>query len=336
MKPLTTRYARSLLARMRNRRVLVLGDVMLDEFIWGHVARISPEAPVPVVQVARESLHVGGAGNVARNVRALGGIPTLVGVVGRDAAAAKIRTELEAFGVPQRLVEADDGRPTTVKTRIIAHQQQIVRADRERSDAISPALEAVLIAAVRETLVGASALVLSDYAKGVVTPGLLRAVLPAARRRGIPVLVDPKVLHFPLYRRVSVVTPNQLETEQASGVVIRREQDLVRAAERLLRLLRCEALLVTRGEHGMSLFRPGRPPAHVPTFAREVYDVTGAGDTVIATLGLALAAGARVEQAAVLANSAAGVVVGKVGTATALPEEVLAAVEETSGSSTSG
>jgi rfaE bifunctional protein kinase chain/domain len=333
MKPLSPRHSRSLLARMRDRRVLVLGDVMLDEFIWGHVARISPEAPVPVVQVTRESLHVGGAGNVARNVRALGGIPTLVGVVGRDVAAAKIRAELEASGVPQQLVEADDGRPTTVKTRIIAHQQQIVRADRERSDAISLALEARLIASVREALVGASALIVSDYAKGVVTPGVLRAVLPAARRRAIPVLIDPKVLHFPLYRRATVVTPNQLETEQASGIVIRREQDLLRAAERLLRLSRCEALLVTRGEHGMSLFRPGRRPAHVPAFAREVFDVTGAGDTVIATLALALASGARIEQAAVLANSAAGVVVGKVGTATATPEEVLQAVEETAGRS---
>ena len=327
MKSLTTREARSLLAVMRNRRVLVVGDVMLDEFIWGNVSRISPEAPVPVVQVTHESLHVGGAGNVARNVRALGGLPTLIGVVGRDAAAARIRTELGASGVPQALVESDEGRPTTVKTRIIAHQQQIVRADRERADPISAALERELIRAARLAMPGTSALVLSDYAKGVVTPAVVRAVVQTARRRAIPVLVDPKVPHLALYRGASVVTPNQLETEQASGVRIRDEASLAQAAGRVLRLLRGGAVLVTRGEHGMSLFRPGRRAAHVPTFAREVFDVTGAGDTVIATLALALAAGARLERAAVLANSAAGVVVGKVGTATASPEEVLLAIE---------
>jgi rfaE bifunctional protein kinase chain/domain len=328
MKPLDPRRARSLLSAMQGRRVLVLGDVMLDEFVWGRVARISPEAPVPVVEVTHESLHVGGAGNVARNIRALGGVPTLVGVVGRDGAADKIRAELEASGVPHALVVSDDGRPTTVKTRILAHQQQIVRTDRECADEISSSLAQTLVDEVRRALDDCGALVLSDYAKGVVTPGVVRAVLALARRRGLPVLVDPKVRHFPLYRRVSVITPNQLEAELASGVRIRSEADLAAAAARILKLTACEALLITRGEHGLSLFRRGHRPAHVPTFAREVFDVTGAGDTVIATLALALAARARLEEAAVLANSAAGVVVGKVGTATASPEEVLAAVDE--------
>ncbi len=328
MKPLQPRRARALLGAMHGRRVLVLGDVMLDEFIWGRVARISPEAPVPVVEVTHESQHVGGAGNVARNVRALGGVPTLVGVVGPDGAAARIRAELDASGVPHALVTSDDGRPTTVKTRILAHQQQILRADRESSDEISPAVARALVAEVRGALEECDALVLSDYAKGVVTPSVVRAVFSLARRRGLPVLVDPKVRHFGLYRRVSVVTPNQLEAEQASGVRIRNEADLALAAARILKRLECESLLITRGEQGLSLFRRGRRPAHVPTFAREVFDVTGAGDTVIATLALALAGHARLEEAAVLANSAAGVVVGKVGTATASPAEVLAAVDE--------
>jgi len=312
---------------MRGREVMVLGDVMLDEFIWGKVARISPEAPVPVVEVTHDSLHVGGAGNVARNVGALGGRPLLVGVVGRDAAAGRIRAELDAAGVRHALVDADDARPTTIKTRIIAHQQQIVRADRECADDVSPATARALVAHVRAGLAHSAALVLSDYQKGVITPPVMRAVLPLARRRRVPLLVDPKVRHFALYRGVTVITPNQLEAEQASGVRIRGEADVLAAGARILQMLRCQAVLVTRGEHGMSLFRRGRRPAHVPTFAREVFDVTGAGDTVIAMLALALASGARMDEAAVLANSAASVVVGKVGTATASPDEVLAAVE---------
>ena len=328
MKPLQPRRARALLGAMHGRRVLVLGDVMLDEFIWGKVARISPEAPVPVVEVTHESLHVGGAGNVARNISALGGRPLLVGVVGRDAAAGRIRAELDSSGVRHALVDADDARPTTIKTRIIAHQQQIVRADRERADDVSPATARALVAHVRAGLSRSAALVLSDYQKGVVSPPVMRAILPLAHRRHVPLLVDPKVRHFALYRGVTVVTPNQLEAEQASGVHIRGDADVLAAGARILQMLRCQAVLVTRGEHGKSLFQRGRRPAHVPTFAREVFDVTGAGDTVIAMFALALASGARMEEAAVLANSAASVVVGKVGTATATPDEVLAAVEE--------
>ena len=328
MRPLAPTRARKLLAAMRGRPLIVVGDVMLDEFVWGKVARISPEAPVPVVEVSRESRHVGGAGNVARNVRALRGDALLLGVVGRDAAAQRIREELEISGVRSALVNADDGRPTTVKTRIIAHQQQIVRTDRERAEPVSRAIEDELLACVVEALPRAGGVVVSDYQKGVITPRLMRAIVAAARRRHVPLLVDPKVRHFALYRHATVVTPNQAEAEQAAGMRIRDEDDLVAAGQKLLKLLACEALLVTRGEHGMSLFCRGQRPAHVAAFAREVYDVTGAGDTVIATLALALAAGARIPDAAVLANCAAGVVVGKLGTATASQDEVLAAVEE--------
>jgi D-beta-D-heptose 7-phosphate kinase/D-beta-D-heptose 1-phosphate adenosyltransferase len=312
---------------MKGQRVLVLGDVMLDEFIWGKVARISPEAPVPVVEVTDQSFHLGGAGNVACNVRSLGGHAVLAGVVGRDGAGERVQAGLAHAGVESHLVVSDSGRPTTVKTRIVAHNQQVVRADRELADDIADALEEALVERVRESLPACRALILSDYQKGVVTPRVMKAVLGLARRRKVPVLVDPKVRHFSLYRRVAVITPNQFEAERATGISIRGTSDLVAAGERIVQTLGCDAALVTRGEHGMSLFERGRRPVHIPTAAREVFDVTGAGDSVIATLGLAFCAGARLHEAAALANYAAGVVVGKLGTATASPEELLAAVD---------
>jgi D-beta-D-heptose 7-phosphate kinase/D-beta-D-heptose 1-phosphate adenosyltransferase len=322
---LTPSRARALFKKMRGRRVIVLGDVMLDEFLWGSCARISPEAPVPVVEVTRQSYHLGGAGNVAANVAALGGTAVLAGVVGSDAAAERIRESLAACGVQAALVPSDSGRPTTVKTRIVAQNQQVVRADRERADDIPAAVEDDLVGRLRGALPSCGALVVSDYQKGVVTPRLMKAMVSLARRRGIPVLVDPKVRHFPLYRGVSLVTPNQLETEQATGIRIRGEDDLLAAGARILRKLRCAAALITRGEQGMSLFEEGGRPLHIPTSAREVFDVTGAGDTVIATVALGLCGGARLSEAAMMANYAAGVVVGKLGTATASPEEVVAA-----------
>jgi rfaE bifunctional protein kinase chain/domain len=310
---------------MRGRRVLVLGDVMLDEFLWGRVSRISPEAPVPVVQVTGQSFHLGGAGNVAANLRSLGGGAVLAGVVGRDTAGQRVREALAAAGVDSRLVEVGRDRPTTVKTRIVAHGQQVVRADREDAAAVPAGAEAALVEWLRRDLPSCGALVISDYQKGVVTASLLKRVLPLARRHRVSVLVDPKVHHFRLYRGATVVTPNQLEAEHATGLPLRTPAEVAAAGRRILSLLGCRAVLVTRGEHGMSLLEQGRPPLHVPTAAREVFDVTGAGDSVIATMALALAAGATLPEAAVLANCAAGVVVGKVGTAQASPDEVLAA-----------
>ncbi|HEV8253683.1 MAG TPA: D-glycero-beta-D-manno-heptose-7-phosphate kinase [Vicinamibacteria bacterium] len=327
MKPLAAPRGKALLERMAGHRVMVVGDVMLDEFIWGDVVRISPEAPVPVVEVRSQSFHLGGAGNVASNVRSLGGMAVLAGVIGRDAAGDKVREAAAAAGIDDRLTVADSGRPTTVKTRIIAHHQQVVRADREQADDVPDELEGQLIDRIRAALPGCGALVLSDYQKGVITPRVVRAALSLARKRGIHVLVDPKVPHVALYRGAAVVTPNLREAEQASGIAIRRPEDLSAAARRLLDRLQCQAIVITRGEQGMSVYpRQGRP-THIPTAAREVFDVTGAGDTVIATLALALAAGARLGEAAALANYAAGVVVGKLGTATASPAEVLAAME---------
>jgi D-beta-D-heptose 7-phosphate kinase/D-beta-D-heptose 1-phosphate adenosyltransferase len=320
----TPRRARALLEAMRGVRVLVLGDAMLDEFLWGKVARISPEAPVPVVEVTGQSFHLGGAANVAGNLRALGGAAVLAGVVGDDGAADRLREALDRAGVAAHLV-VDGGRPTTLKTRIVAHSQQVVRADRERADDISEAIEDALVHRLRGEIEGCRALVVSDYEKGVVTPRLLQKVLALARRRTVPVFVDPKLRHFALYKRVSVVTPNQGEAERATGREVASQAGVEAAGRRILSLLGCGAVLVTRGEHGMSLVERDRRPVHIPTAARAVFDVTGAGDTVIATMALAVAAGARLAEAAVLANQAAGVVVGKVGTSEASPSEVLAA-----------
>jgi len=269
---------------------------------------------------------VGGAGNVARNIRSLGGRAVLVGVVGRDAAAERIAEDLSSAGVTASLAR-DPGRPTTLKTRIVAHHQQIVRADREGVDPVSGRLEAEILRRLARASGSCQAIVVSDYQKGVVTPRVMREVVSLARRRRVPVLVDPKVPHFDLYRRASVVTPNQLEAEQATGKRIRTAADLAAAGRRLLSDLACRAVLLTRGEHGMSLFERGEPPFHVQTAAREVFDVTGAGDTVVASLALALCAGAALKEAAVLANHAAGVAVGKLGTAVVGPDELLTAVD---------
>ncbi len=325
MSLLSAARARALLAGMRGKRVLVVGDVMLDEFIWGKVARISPEAPVPVVEVTDQSFHLGGAGNVARNVRALGGEALLAGVVGKDSAGERVLEAVGAAGIQSLLAVSDTGRPTTVKTRIVAHNQQVVRADRESASEVPDSVESAILESALLALASCKALVVSDYQKGVVTAGLLRRLLPLARRRRIPVLVDPKVHHLPLYRRVELVTPNQREAEQATGIAIHGSGPLLAAGRELLKRLECRAVLITRGEQGMSLFERGRRPVHIPTSAREVFDVTGAGDSVIATLALALCAGARTTEAAVLANYAAGVVVGKLGTACATPGEILAA-----------
>jgi D-glycero-beta-D-manno-heptose-7-phosphate kinase len=234
MKALTRKRAERLLGAMRGRRVLVVGDVMLDEFLWGRVARISPEAPVPVVEITSQTFHLGGAANVACNVRSLGGLAAVAGVVGRDAAGERLRDALVRTGVEDALAFDDRGRPTTHKTRIIAHHQQVVRADREDAGEIGSALEDAVGKAVRTAARGAGAIILSDYQKGVVTRRLMKMVLDAARREGVPLLVDPKVRHFALYRGAAVVTPNQLEAEQATGVRIRDAAGLLDSGSNLL------------------------------------------------------------------------------------------------------
>jgi len=320
--------AEQILATARERRIVVLGDVMLDEFIWGDVSRISPEAPVPVVDVKRESTHLGGAANVLANLLSLGAAGCVVGIIGNDYAADRIRLSLKEKSASQRdeFLIATDGRPTTIKTRIIAQHQMVVRADRENRTPVNGEIEQRLISVALDALANAHALVVSDYDKGVITRRVLESVLPEAYER-MPVLIDPKQRNFDWYRPATLVTPNHHEAFRVTGVDDSSESPLQTAASRIREILSCDAVLITRGDRGMVLFEKDNPPVKVKTAAREVFDVTGAGDTVIATLALALAAGASMTEAALLANQAAGIVVGKLGTATATKDEVLDSID---------
>jgi len=312
--------------RLRGVRVLVVGDLMLDQFVWGRVERISPEAPVPVVHVIKEDLRPGGAGNVASNVAALGGRPLVAGIVGRDTAGRHLIESLARLGAATSgVVTVADG-ATTQKTRIIAHNQQVVRLDREGERVPDGRAARRLCNWVLARLHRVDVVVVSDYGKGTIGPTLLKALAEAHARRPFLWVVDPKAANFAHYRRVSLVKPNREEAAAASGVPITDPASLRAAGTRLLERWDAEAVLLSRGEDGLALFRRGRAVQHFPTVAREIFDVTGAGDTVVATCALALGAGANLEEATVLANHAAGLVVGKVGTATVTAAELAAAV----------
>ncbi len=322
MSQLTKTRASEILQGLRNRYVVVLGDVMLDEFVWGDVTRISPEAPVPVVDVLRESVHLGGAANVLANLVALGARGSVVGVVGNDRAGERLRTGVREFGSDDQYLITDETRPSTMKTRIIAHSQLVVRTDRELRTRVSEKIEEKLVACLKEALKQADAFVVSDYDKGVVTPRILSEILPIAYER-VPVLIDPKLRNFSLYRPATLVTPNHHEALRMSDTEDHSDDGSHAAAKVIREKLGCDAVLVTRGDRGMMLLEGDREPVYVKTAAREVYDVTGAGDTVIAALAGALATGATMLEAAAFANHAAGIVVGKVGTATASADELL-------------
>ncbi|HYH85193.1 MAG TPA: D-glycero-beta-D-manno-heptose-7-phosphate kinase [Pyrinomonadaceae bacterium] len=329
MREITPERASEIVAAMSSKNVVVWGDVMLDEFVWGDVTRISPEAPVPVVEVRRESAHLGGAANVLANLRALGARASVVGVVGSDRAGERVRAELRdvgALSVDESLI-VDVSRPTTLKTRIIAHSQPVVRADRERRTPVDGLVEERVVETLRKLLRGADALVVSDYDKGAVTPGALGEILSAAEVAGVPVLVDPKIRNFNSYRPATLVTPNHQEAMRLTNTEDDDDAGMARAARAILENLGCRSVLITRGERGMMLLEEAGEPVFVPTAAREVYDVTGAGDTVIATLAASLAASASLVEAAMLANHAAGIVVGKLGTATATVDELLASFQ---------
>ncbi len=318
--------AHDLIARFVGLPVLLVGDLMLDEFIWGSVSRISPEAPVPVLEVQRRTVAVGGAANTAANVVALGGAAVLAGVVGADSAGERMRELLTAQGVGVGPVVADPARPTTTKTRVVAGTQQVVRIDHELPGPLTDAVADALLTAVGRVLPTVRGVVVSDYGKGVVTPEVAARVIQAAVAAGVPVVVDPKGTNYTKYRGATLVKPNQLEAGQVLNRSLRTDADVDRAGADLVQLLGgWTGVLITRGPHGMTAFEPGRPPVHVPARAREVYDVTGAGDTVAATLTLALAAGASLEAACHLASQAAAVVVGKAGTAVCTAAELRAA-----------
>lgn len=323
---LSRKRAKELTGRFEGRRIVALGDMMLDEFIWGRVRRISPEAPVPVVEVERHTLALGGAGNVVSNLVALGARALPLGVVGDDENADRLRSAFTELGVNAESLVTDESRPTTLKTRIIAHNQQVVRADRESRAGVGKEVEDQVISMFAKEIETADGVVVSDYNKGLLTRSLLKRALGLASERKLIVCLDPKTRSFAHYQPVTIITPNNQEAAEAAGVMIEDEASLIEAGRSLLGSVDCRAVLVTRGEEGMTLFTEGGEVTHIPTVAREVYDVTGAGDTVIATLALALASGASFVEAAVLANHAAGVVVGKVGTATVTRDELLATI----------
>lgn len=311
--------------------VLVVGDLIADRFLWGKVSRISPEAPVPVVHVVNESLALGGAANVAHNIRALGGRVSLGGLVGNDALGEWMREECARLEIDPSAIVTAPGRRTTEKTRVVAQHQQVVRFDRE--DLIDPAAStmAALSKALERRLARVDAVVISDYAKGSLEPTVLRKLIGEARKRRVPVLVDPKPPRFTVYRGVSMVTPNLKEAAAMAGVDITDERSLARAGKKIRERLACEAVLVTRGEDGMALFQRGARAVHIPTMARDVFDVTGAGDTVIGTFGLCEALGIDRALAARISNAAAGIVVGKVGTAVVAAAELIQALRSAAG-----
>ena len=331
MTKLSAQRVTKLLTAARRSRILVVGDVMLDQFIWGSVSRISPEAPVPVVDFKSESFMPGGAANVARNLSALGAAPELFGVVGGDDSALRMRELLREQHVGCGGLITHSSRPTSIKTRIVAHQQQVVRVDRESKTPLDNATTAQLLEAIEHRLKGADAVIVGDYGKGVVTQNLLDALKELCRKRGVWLSFDPKPVHHLNLPDLSLITPNRKEAFELSDLPDDTRHanplsdlNLIRTAERLLKDLSPALLLITLGEQGMLLCRQGQKLIHIPTVAQEVFDVSGAGDTVIASFTLAIAAGASPLEAAIVSNHAAGVVVGKVGTAIVTPKELVA------------
>ncbi len=311
----------------QGRKVLILGDLMLDRYWWGRVERISPEAPVPVVRKQRSTIAPGGAANVAANIAALGGNPLLIGLVGADSAGQEFRTALLERGLSVDHLMLDPDRATTVKTRIIAHNQHVVRVDEENTQPVGSALLQQLVGRVNSLLPSCDVVVLSDYAKGFLVPELLQQVIQSACRKNRRTVVDPKGGDYSRYDGAYVLTPNRMEAMIAVGLPATHKESSA-AAARLLEALRVEAVLVTEGDEGMTLYGRSQAPRHVPALARTVYDVTGAGDTVVATLSLALAAGASLWTAAQLANVAAGLAVEQIGTTAVTSRALCQALED--------
>ena len=308
---------KKIVQNFKDKRVLVLGDIMLDKYIWGHVIRISPEAPVPVVEVKRETSCFGGAGNASYNLESLGAFPLLVGVVGNDSEGEWLKKNVP----DSRGIFTDKKRPTTVKIRIIAHHQQVVRVDYEKASPISAKIEEKIFNFIRTEKY--DGILISDYNKGLLTKTLMENVLSFSQKKKIPVFVDPKVKHFHLFSPVTLITPNHFEAEKIVYHECHTDAQVEKACQKILTRISARYIILKRGEQGMTVFERGKKAIHIPTIAREVFDVTGAGDTVNATAALALLSGASILEAAVLANTAAGIVVGKIGAATVTPEELI-------------
>jgi rfaE bifunctional protein kinase chain/domain len=303
-----------------NKRILVLGDLMLDKYLWGSVGRISPEAPVPIVEVHRDTSCLGGAGNVCHNLESLGAFPIPVGVVGDDQAGDWIKKNVpDSSGI-----FVDKKRPTTIKTRIIAHHQQVVRVDQEEKKSISSKMEEQILNFIQEDEF--KGILISDYNKGLLTKSLMQKLLPYTHKKGISVFVDQKVDNFFSFSPVTLINPNHTEAEQIVHHACDTDAQVEKAGEKILSRIEAKYLILKRGERGLTVFEKGKKEIHIPTIAKEVFDVTGAGDTVIATASLALLSDAPILEAAMLANAAAGVVVGKIGTATVTPDELINAL----------
>lgn len=298
--------------------ILIVGDVMLDHYIWGRVERVSPEAPVAVVGVTEDSYRLGGASNVAHNITRLGGSASILSVVGTDAEGERLSGDMERIGIDTTGLLPIPGRPTTTKSRVMAHNQQLLRIDREIRTEISSDVQKAVLEIFAQKIERTHAVIFSDYAKGMLAPSMVREMIELCREGTVPVFVDPKVASIDFFRDATLLTPNHLEASRSSGVDINDEQSLLAAGTILLDRTKSEAVLITRGEAGMTLFERGEHvhASHIPAVAQDVFDVTGAGDTVMATLALSHAAGASLLEAAVLSNLAAGIVVGMVGTST--------------------
>lgn len=317
---------KEILAKFKNKRIAVVGDVMLDKYLWGSVGRISPEAPVPIVEVEKETERLGGAANVANNVKSLGGWPLLVGVVGDDSNGILLTKLLAEQGCPINGIVKDASRPTTIKTRVIAHSQHVVRIDNEQKSEISSSVQDQIISILGSTIDTLDGIILEDYNKGVIAASLIHQIIEMAREHGKIVTVDPKFQNFFEYKNATVFKPNRNEVEEALGVKLTSEASVREAIELLKKKLNAENVLITLGEHGMSLLDNQGSLLHLPTRARHVADVSGAGDTVIATLTMALASGASIHEAASLANFAGGVVCGEVGIVPIMPDALLSRV----------
>ena len=312
---------KKIISRFKDKNILVIGDIILDHYIWGKVDRISPEAPVPVVEVTRESFLLGGAANVAYNIVSLGGKASVIGINGQDIAGEALMNILLQRGVNCDGIFTEN-RPTTVKTRVIAHNQQVVRFDREDKKYVDGKILKGILKYINSVILNYDAVIVSDYKKGMISPELVKDIVKKTKSKGTFIAVDPKVGHFDFYKGVSLITPNVMEASIGSNVEIKDDRTLLKSGKSLMKKLSCKAVLITRGEQGMSLFQKEKV-SHIPTVARKVYDVTGAGDTVISAFTLAYASGANMEEAAVIANHAAGIVVGEVGTAVTTADQIL-------------
>jgi len=319
---------KEILNSIQNTRILVIGDVMLDRYFWGDSTRISPEAPVPVVKMHKSEVRIGGAANVADNLMVLGAEPELISVIGNDNDGREFLEHAEELGLNTDSIIIDDMRPTTCKTRVMARSQQVCRIDNEiGQDIEGPSLD-ILLDKLDNITGDVKAVIISDYGKGIITPKIVSHILDICCNIGVFISVDPKENHWDYYAGVNLIKPNHHEVARATHVKVNSRDSLEIAGWKLLEITNAKSALVTTGEKGMSLFIPGQSVKHFSTIAREVYDVTGAGDTVIALSTAALANGASYEEAAILANYAAGIVVGEVGTAAATPEEILARMKK--------